>query len=129
VIFFTKKGIFLGNRLKKLLDILKIRQNQFALSVDLSPSYISDMITGKKTGFSTETLVKITELYRVNLTWLLTGEGEMFVSASENEGISVQEQKVIEAYRKKTELQPAVNILLGVEEEADEMPAERQSVG
>ncbi|MCL2154162.1 MAG: helix-turn-helix domain-containing protein [Leptospirales bacterium] len=129
MIFFTKKGIFLGNRLKKLLDILKIRQNQFALSVDLSPSYISDMITGKKTGFSTETLVKITELYRVNLTWLLTGEGEMFVSASENEGISVQEQKVIEAYRKKTELQPAVNILLGVEEEADEMPAERQSVG
>lgn len=71
----------MGKRLKQLLEALKIKQNQFAQSVDVSPSHVSDILTGRRNGFSIEVVVKIAELYNVNLNWLLTGEGEMFTSA------------------------------------------------
>jgi transcriptional regulator with XRE-family HTH domain len=70
-----------GEQLKILLEILGLKQNQFAKSVDVSPSHVSDILTGRRNGFSTEVIIKISELYNVNIHWLLTGEGEMFLTS------------------------------------------------
>ena len=65
--------------MKQLLKALKLKQNQFAKSVCVSPSHVSDVLTGRRNGFSSEVIVKIAQLYNVNLHWLLTGEGDMFL--------------------------------------------------
>jgi transcriptional regulator with XRE-family HTH domain len=69
-----------GERLKLLLEKLNLKQNQFAKSVDVSPSHVSDVLTGRRNGFSTDVIIKISELYKVNIHWFLTGEGGMFLN-------------------------------------------------
>jgi len=73
----------LGKRLKQLIEVLGIKQNQFAQNIDVSPSHVSDVLSGRRNNFSIDIIIKIAELYKVNLNWLLTGEGEMFITKPE----------------------------------------------
>lgn len=101
----------MGKRLKQLLEALRIKQNQFAQSVGVSPSHVSDVLTGRRNGFSTEVVVKIAELYKVNLHWLLTGEGDMFISSPD---------KVVENDMLKTTSQKGH--LVGIDGEVETFP-------
>jgi len=72
-------------RLKKLLKSLKITQNEFAKEVGLTQGTVSDIIRGKTKGLS-EPIAKLCRyLYNVNPKWLLSGEGEMFLSNDNNQ--------------------------------------------
>lgn len=78
-----KNTIFLNFLMKeqliKLLEKLKLTQKEFAKQLGVSSSTVTEVIQGRTKSFNYEVLVKIKELYNVNLTWLLTGEGEMFL--------------------------------------------------
>ena len=74
----------MDKRLRQLLEILNIKQKEFANSIEVSPSHISDILTGRRNGFSMEVLINMANIYGVNLNWLLTGDGEMFVHTSQN---------------------------------------------
>jgi len=67
-------------RLESILQSLNITQKAFALSIDVSPGNVSDWLSNKRNiSPSLEALARISEVYKINLNWLLTGEGEMFL--------------------------------------------------
>lgn len=66
-------------RLKKIINYLKINQTGFAKTVNIPQSYMSEMLNGKK-GIANKTLLKIANSYdSISINWLLTGEGEMLL--------------------------------------------------
>jgi transcriptional regulator with XRE-family HTH domain len=67
-------------RFKELLDSLKVNGNQLAKELNLSQTSIS-RILGGNTLPSSKVLIPLAKKYpKINLTWLLIGEGEMFIS-------------------------------------------------
>lgn len=68
-----------GLRLEELLNKLKTSQLRLALDTGLNQSFLSAIIRGKK-NISRDVLFSIVSKYpMVNLTWLLTGNGTMFL--------------------------------------------------
>ncbi len=67
----------IGKRLIKVREHLRLKQNQLAEDVGLSPSYLSDIEKGKSNpGFNF--LMRLYRKYKVSLDWLLFNEGTMF---------------------------------------------------
>jgi SOS-response transcriptional repressor LexA len=66
-------------RLKKLIKTLSLKQYQFAESINISGATVSDWLNTPNVNPSIESLIRISERYNVNLNWLLTGDGKMFI--------------------------------------------------
>lgn len=80
-----------GVRLKKLIKTLKFNQLSFAKSLGMTQPNISRMATGEGK-ISVEVLNRIIDTYKnVNMHWLLTGEGEMFMDSQEDKIRQVEE--------------------------------------
>lgn len=77
-------------KIKQLRIELGLNQEQFAKELDITQAAVSSMETAVY-GVKIDNLVKIMELYkryknkRINLDWLITGEGEKFLASRENE--------------------------------------------
>lgn len=66
-----------GQRLKNIRKSLHLKQRDFASDLNISVTNLSDIETGKsKPGH--DFFVRICETHKVNLYYLLFGEGEMF---------------------------------------------------
>ncbi|MCB5254375.1 MAG: XRE family transcriptional regulator [Candidatus Cloacimonadaceae bacterium] len=76
----------IGKRLRDLRNELNIRQSDIAQDIGINPSAISQMESGKINP-SLESLLLLWKKHKVDLHWLLTGEGEMFCD-SRNERAS-----------------------------------------
>ena len=64
------------NRIKEIRKIKNLTQGTFAEKLNVAPNYVYLIETGKK--IPSEKLIKqICDVFRVNETWLRTGEGEM----------------------------------------------------
>ncbi|MBK6930939.1 MAG: helix-turn-helix domain-containing protein [Saprospirales bacterium] len=88
-----------GIRLRKLIKALGLNQTLFAKSLGMTQPNISRMVSGEGK-ISVEALNRITGTHkRVNLHWLLTGEGEMFVAAATE--TSIQANEASRAYMAK----------------------------
>lgn len=72
----------MGDRISLLIETLGISKKEFSSKVGISQGFLSQLISGQRT-LSMETLSKISQLFRVNVHWLMTGEGEMFQPSSE----------------------------------------------
>lgn len=72
----------MGERIALLIQTLGITQRKFAESIGVTPAFVNDVINRGKS-FSQETIVKISFKFRVDINWLLTGEGEMFIPSAE----------------------------------------------
>lgn len=64
-------------RLLRLLDVRKIRQVDLATAMGRSKDWASRTMKGER-GLSVSTLQTLSQLFDVDLHWLLTGEGMMF---------------------------------------------------
>ncbi len=74
-----------GQRLRALRDSLGISQKDFAKSLTISGSYLSEIESGKvKANY--DFFHNISWLYHVNLRYLLHGEGNMFSGQHLQEG-------------------------------------------
>ncbi len=71
--------IEIGNRVKRVRG--KKPQKEFAKILGFSSSYLSEVESGK-TKPSLELLIRISEITKYNLHWLVTGEGPLFVESS-----------------------------------------------
>ena len=71
---------FLSN-LEGLLTALHISGVQFAKEINASPSLMTEIRKGRSKSVSSTVLDSIYRRYNVNINWLLTGEGEMFLSS------------------------------------------------
>lgn len=80
-----------GVRLKNLIKALNLKQESFAKSLGMTQPNISRMVNGE-TKISVEVLNRIIDTYKnVNLHWLLTGEGVMFMDSQEDKARQVEE--------------------------------------
>lgn len=80
-----------ANRLKKLRNILKLSVDKMAEELDTNNYKIRDC-ENKKQKISNDLLEKIGIVYNVNLNWLITGKGEMFIK--ENKEINYKEENI-----------------------------------
>jgi phage repressor protein C with HTH and peptisase S24 domain len=76
----------ISERFIACVKLLKERKNipsirQFAISIDLHPQCISDVMTGKR-DVNTDMIAKCVEQFDFNPVFLFTGEGNMFSSES-----------------------------------------------
>ena len=68
------------NRIRVLIKALGKTQLEFAESIKMTPSYLSQVLTVETRQFGTDVILKIKTSYpSVNLNWLIAGFGEMFV--------------------------------------------------
>lgn len=74
-----------GDRLKDLRRSLEISQKDFAAKLNLAPSFVSEIESGKtKPGYNF--LVKLADVFDINPTWVLLGMGSKFIN--DESGIS-----------------------------------------
>lgn len=66
-------------RLKELVLKLDVKQYQFAKSIGVSSATVSDWLNTTNVNPSIESLVRISESHNINLQWLLTGTGSMYI--------------------------------------------------
>lgn len=87
-----------STRLKALLKALNTNQLKLSKATGITQTYISSIILGKA-DISREVLRKLALKYpNINLTWLLTGQGEMFMQNSgpiDGTGISEYKNNVL----------------------------------
>lgn len=77
----------IGERISALISELGIKRVQFANSINVDQSYISQLTAGKRTP-SDRTISDICREFRVSEVWLRTGEGEMFLRQTESEQLA-----------------------------------------
>lgn len=69
--------------MEKLIDVLNLTQLALAELVGLSQGYISQQVTGKRE-IAKRVTNYITKNYKnVNIGWLMSGDGEMFLKAKD----------------------------------------------
>ncbi len=71
----------IGSRIKRTRG--KNTQKEFSKNLDFSTSYLSEVESGK-TKPSLEMLLKISQITNYSLHWLLTGQGPLFIGATES---------------------------------------------
>ena len=91
-----------GIRLQQLMKALNLKQTGFARSLGMTQPNISRMVTGESK-ISVEVINRIIDTYKnVNLHWLLTGVGEMFLEELTDQNPQVNERNIV--YNKKGKL-------------------------
>ena len=84
-------------RLLTLIDTLNLSQKSFAEKIGVTNRALYNYLYEDRCP-SPECLVKMHQLFKVNLNWLLTGEGKMFQD-KKDEIFSEQEINLIKYYR------------------------------
>ena len=100
----------IGRRISQYRKEQGLSQKEFAELIGASNSRVSNWEQGRN-GPDADILAEICRVLKVSPSELL----DIHLSDSEDK-LSDHERKIIRAYRQKTELQQAVNILLGVQE-------------
>ncbi len=68
------------DRLAAVIKSLEMKKMDFASSIGVSTGNLSDWLSDKKKSKpSIDALVRICEMHAVNMNWLLTGQGSMFI--------------------------------------------------
>ena len=99
----------IGKRIRKYREDRKLSQKDLADMIGVSNSSISNW----EKGINRPDADMLADLCRA----LKVSPSELLDVRLSTDELNDQERKVIQAYRTKTELQQAVNILLGIEEE------------
>ncbi len=71
----------IGKRFKEIRKSLKLNQTELSNEIKLTQSAISQ-IEKNLISPSSEVLINISLAYKIDINWLLTGKGEMFLSDS-----------------------------------------------
>ena len=103
----TKLRYEIGNRIRKYRENQGLNQKELAQLIGVSNSRVSNWEQGINRP-DADILADICRALNVSPSELL----DVRLSSDD---LSAQERKVIQAYRRKTDLQKAVNILLGID--------------
>lgn len=91
------------DRINLLLKAKNITARQFAEEIGIQPSGISHILSGRNNP-SLDFVLKVMKRWpEINISWLMFGKGEMYVSPVEMQQTSVQQQAIDQ---KTTESQP-----------------------
>lgn len=68
------------SRLLTFIEALGIKRSEFAQAISVTQGNVSDWVNRKKSSKpSSPAMARISEIYNLNLNWLITGKGEMFL--------------------------------------------------
>lgn len=88
------------NRLNQILDTLKIKQKDLAKAIFFS---LSEVMTGRKR-LTIFPLVNMILQFNININWLLTNEGSMFIENSKNKPLEELVKQQAETIRVQNEI-------------------------
>ncbi len=77
----------MNERLKTIRQELNLNQDNFGKKLNLSRSHIASLENGLRE-LTDRTISDICRVYDVNVNWLRTGEGEMFVQLNRDEELA-----------------------------------------
>jgi transcriptional regulator with XRE-family HTH domain len=77
----------INGRFADIRTVKKLNKRQFADSLGINQSVAGDIELGKREP-SRNVLIKLAKIHQVNINWLLTGEGSMFLSKNDDINIS-----------------------------------------
>lgn len=66
----------IGTRFSSALGALNIKSKELVDNFNISQQYVSNL---KKADKLNDTIAKIADFYKINLNWLLSGNGSMFI--------------------------------------------------
>lgn len=93
----------LKDRLQIIINEQHLKQKDFAQTIKVTESYISNMLKGKRNNIS-ESLAKLIEqTYGYSAQWILTGEGERYITQSNNPELSPTKKRLIAEIEKMSE--------------------------
>jgi transcriptional regulator with XRE-family HTH domain len=81
-----KNKELIGHNLKNIRNQLGFKQKELAENLNISSGYLSEVEAGKKSP-GIEVLSKLLEKYQVNPAYILTGEGDCFLSPGKRESV------------------------------------------
>lgn len=84
-------------RIKELRNSLNLTQQLFASEIGATREVIAN-IESEKTNITAEQIAKVIELYNVNPTWLLTGEGKMISSSNDSQELLISTKTNVVLY-------------------------------
>lgn len=101
-------------RLRELRKYLKLTQEDFSSIIGLKQGSIADWERAKSSP-SIDTLAIIANNFKINLHWLITGEGSMFLSDPKNENLnkssSLESKEVTELQKKISDLEKEIKAI------------------
>ncbi|MCF7861581.1 helix-turn-helix domain-containing protein [Candidatus Woesearchaeota archaeon] len=72
------------DRLVAFINVLGIKKSEFARAIEVTQSNVSDWVNRTKPSKpSSPAMARINEMYGLNLNWLITGKGEMFIPGAD----------------------------------------------
>ncbi len=86
----------IGKRLKTIRELKGLNQTEMGNSLGIQYQHVSKYERGENIP-TWENLIKLIEMYSVNVNWLLTGRGKMFLSPI---GYEESEDKIDDCYNK-----------------------------
>lgn len=72
------------NRIRQVMDMQNMTQQDFAAFIGVSPATLSSILTGRTNATLPIVLSIKNKMPNISTDWLLSGSGEMFSSADEN---------------------------------------------
>ena len=109
----------IGTRLRLVRELKKLNQAELGNSLGIQYQHVSKYERGESVP-TWENLIKLIETYNVNINWLLTGRGKMFLSpmgydAIEDKSIftikdieDIQIEEIVAELKKDKELKTAI---------------------
>jgi len=80
----------IGNRLGEFIKAKSLKQLHVAKMTGIAQGTLSNYENNKRLP-STEFLCQLIKLYRLNINWLLTGEGDMFIANASHKSLNKTE--------------------------------------
>lgn len=93
----------LQTRMRTIVTEQGMKQKEFAASVKVTESYISNLLSGKRTGVSGPLAFLIEELYGYSAQWVQTGQGDKYTDFCKEKNLSPAQRKVISDIERMTD--------------------------
>lgn len=93
----------LKDRIQLILNEQHMKQKDLAGEIKVTESYISNMLKGKRCNISETLALLMEQLYGYSAQWILTGEGDRYVSKASAPGLSPTKKRLISEIEKMSE--------------------------
>lgn len=100
----------LKDRLQLILNEQHIKQKDFAISIKVTESYVSNILNGKRSNLSETLALLIEQIYGYSSQWILTGKGERYATQSNIPELSPTKRRLIAEIEKMSE--PEIDALI-----------------
>lgn len=93
----------LKDRLQVILDEQHLKQKDLASTIKVTEGYISNMLKGKRNNISEALAMLIEQTYGYSAQWILTGEGERYITQANIPELSPTKKRLIAEIEKMSE--------------------------